>query len=145
MRNTHEVMDSLMCLFGLHHRVLERRISELNVHRGQHRLLMHLAHDRTLKAQSELAKRLDVSGATVANMLKSLEENGYISRSASNADGRCNEVSITSAGHEVVERSHAIFQQVESGMFEGFSDEELDRIGGYLNRIRENLRKQEQQ
>ncbi len=144
MSKPHDTMEKLMCLLGLHHRVMERRMTELNVHRGQHRLLMHLAHDRTLRAQSELAKRLDVSGATVANMLKRLEENGFITRSTGNADSRCNEVSITPAGHEVVERSHAIFQQVEDGMFEGFSEEELDMLGSYLTRIRDNLRKQEQ-
>ena len=106
-----------------HRRIIDRRISELGIHGGQHRMLMMLSNMGRFPAQSELARRMDITAATAANMLKRLESGGYIERSVRTSDGRCNEVKISEKGNRVVEQSKRIFEGVDSRMFEGFREE----------------------
>ena len=42
----------------LHHRICERRLSALPIHRAQHMLLMHLADEGSTPSQKELAERM---------------------------------------------------------------------------------------
>ena len=123
-----------------HKRVVERRIGELGIHGGQHHMLMMLSHLGQIPAQNELARRMDISPASAANMLKRLETGGYIERRAGLSDGRRNEVRITEKGAEMVERSKRIFGDVERRMFEGFSGEEMERLRLALEQVQANLR-----
>ncbi|MBQ8954920.1 MAG: MarR family transcriptional regulator [Clostridia bacterium] len=123
-----------------HKRVVERQIDGLGIHGGQHHMLMILSRLGQIPAQNELARRMDISPASAANMLKRLETAGYIQRRADAKDGRRNEVRITEKGGQVVERSRRIFEEVDRRMFEGFTDEETERLRSALERIHANLR-----
>ena len=123
-----------------HKRVAERRIAELGIHGGQHHMLMILSYMGQIPAQNELARRMDISPASVANMLKRLETGGYIERRVGPSDGRRNEVRITEKGGEVVERSKRIFEEVDQRMFEGFTSEETEQLRAALERVHANLR-----
>ena len=63
----------------MHKRVLEKNLEGTGIHRGQHRLLMALACDQ-FQSQVELARKLEVTPATIAVSLKSLEKTGMIDR-----------------------------------------------------------------
>ncbi len=139
------VMDHLMRMHRAHHRVIERMVSGLGVHGGQHRILMMLSRHEKMPTQKEIACRMDITAASVANMLKRLESGGYIARSAGCADGRCNEVEITEQGRRIVEDSCRIFETIDRQMFEGFSNEEIETLKGYLERIHSNLHAMEEE
>ena len=128
-----------------HKRVVERQISELGIHGGQHQLLMTLARLGEFPAQTELARRMDVSPATAANMLKRLESGGYIERRARSSDGRCNEVRITDKGHQVVDQSVCIFEGVDRRMFEGISEAERSQLRATLGKLLDNLSRMEEE
>lgn len=139
----HAMMDLIMRMNRAHHRVVERTLSRTDMHGGQHRMLMALSRCGRLATQKELAQRMDISPATVATMLKKLERGGYIVRRAGDADGRCNEVEITKQGYEVIERTHRTFSDIEQRMFEGFAEEELCALQGFIERVNTNLRAME--
>ena len=141
----HAVMDMFMRTMRAHHRVVERSLSQTDLHGGQHRLLMSLSRCGHMPTQKELAQRMDVSPVTVANMLKKLERGGYIVRRALDADGRCNEVEITEHGREVIERSRRMFADVGQRMFEGFDDDEIERLRAAMARVSANLRTMEEE
>lgn len=141
----HAVMDIMMRTMRMHHRVVERSLSQMDMHRGQHRLLMSLSRCGHMPTQKELAQRMDISPASVANMLKKLEKGGYIVRRALDADGRCNEVEITQRGHEVIEQSKQMFSDVDQGMFADFDDDEIGRMRDYMTRASANLRAMEEE
>ncbi len=141
----HVVMDMLMRMNRAHHRVVERTLSRTDMHGGQHRMLMALARSGRLDTQKELARNMDISPATAANMLKKLEKGGYILRRAGDADGRCNEVEITARGQEVIEQTRRLFAGIEQRMFEGLEAEEIEALSRMIGRVTVNLRAMEEE
>jgi len=138
-------LELIMRVSRAHKRILDRQISELGIHGGQHRMLMTLSRMGQFPAQNELARRMDISPATAATMLKRLESGGYIERRTRTTDERCNEVKITEKGQQVVDRSVRLFEGVDEQMFMGFSREELEQLSGALERVHANLRKMEEE
>ena len=133
-----QTIDLLIHTMRLHHRVVERRIEGLGVHHSQHRLLMKLARMDKSASQKEIAAALDVSPACVARMLKPLNAAGLIEK-AGGADGRCNEISISPDGEQLVQDSLAVFRDIDARMFRDVSGQELAALGGVLRRVQENL------
>lgn len=124
--------DSLM------KRTIEKRVSITGVYRSQHQLLMQIAH-HPKSSQIEIAERLDISPAAVAVSLKKLEKGGYIKKDLDTADNRINQIEVTEKGKYVVEKSHLIFEEIEKTIFEGFTEEEIEKTGELLERIYQNL------
>ncbi|MCM1174137.1 MAG: MarR family transcriptional regulator [Blautia sp.] len=114
------------------------RTLDEELYRSQHRLLMNLGANPNC-SQNELAAKLEISPAAVAVSLNKLEKGGYIARKTNADDHRSNRVSITDRGNQVISRSIQIFDEVESGMFEGFKTEEVEQFCGFLQRAYRNL------
>ena len=128
----------------MQHRIIEARVRRLGIHPSQHILLMHLSQMGRFPSQTQIAQELDVSPASVARTLKSLEANGYIERCGSDVDGRRNEIAISKKGEEMVQCSREIFDRMDAVRFENFSPEELDVLETLLQRQMDNLRRLEQ-
>lgn len=118
--------------------MIERRVKNTGVYRSQHRLLMHLSRQPNC-SQVELAEHLEVSPAAIAVSIKKLEKGGYIKRETDESDNRVHQVTITEKGEQVIRKSIIMFQEVEAQMFCGFSDEEMERMSDFLERIYHNL------
>ena len=82
---------------------------------------------------------MEISPAAVAVSLNKLEKGGYIARRTDAEDHRSNRVSITDRGDQVISRSIQLFDEVEYGMFEGFTPEEMEQFNAFLQRIYRNL------
>lgn len=90
-------------------------------------------------AQRELADMLHISPAAVTNSLKSLERGGYIRREPERQDARRNQVILTEKGAQAVENCQSIFQRISTRMMDGFSQEELDQLAQFQQRMLDNL------
>ena len=134
------IVRNFICVSHMHHSAIEGRISKLGFHHSQHRMLMHLARYEHIPSQRELADAMGISPAAVTTTLKRLEKDGYILRSATEEDNRCNEIRITQAGLEVIQESRAIFETVDRQMFDGLTPDELATFDALLHRIKENLK-----
>lgn len=143
-RRYHGICHMQMHIGRMQHRIIEVRVRRLGIHPSQHILLMHLSQMGRFPSQTQIAQELDVSPASVARTLKSLEANGYIERCGSDVDGRRNEIAITAKGEEMVRRSREIFDRLEAATFENFSDAELDCLEALLGKVMANLRRMEQ-
>ncbi len=123
-----------------HHACVERRIGDLGIHHGQHRMLMQLARrQEDIPSQKELAEIMGVSPAAVTATLKKLEREGYISRSATNGDNRKNEIRITEKGLSKVVEGRAVFETTDKETFAGFTPEEMTLFISFLERLDGNL------
>lgn len=122
----------------LHHAKVESQVSALGLHRSQHGMLLTVNFNPNI-SQKELAKRMEISSAAVTVTLKKLEAQGFIKRFALERDSRVNNIIVTEKGKEIIEKTGAIFEELDAKTFEGFSDEELDILLGYLSRISHNL------
>ena len=89
-------------------------------------------------SQRELADAIDVSPACVARMLKLLTSAGLVEK-AGGPDGRRNEISVSTAGKQLVEDSKAVFREIGEQMFDGLTEDELQTLGSLLERLNENL------
>ena len=87
---------------------------------------------------------MKVSTATIAIALKKLEKNGYINKIADEEDNRLNKIVITEKGKNAIEKSRQLFDDIDSTMFEGFSNEEKKNFVNMLERIEDNLLRYEE-
>lgn len=123
-----------------HRRVFEKLVSELKISNSQHRMLMHLYRTDCTQSQTELARQFEVSTAAIAVVLKKLEKRGYIRRCAAINDSRYNEIALTEEGLSLVRETNRLFTTADMSMFSGFSEEELENLIGYLDRMRGTLK-----
>ena len=125
----------------MHKFLIDSRVRSLGIHRTQHRILMHLARHEKLPSQKELAEHLDVTPAAVTGALKKIEKDGYVERNLGH-DNRFNELRITEKGRDLVKRTHILFCEADSSMFEGFTDAELDTYISCLEKLQANIKNQ---
>ena len=123
--------------------VIEKKVNHTGVYQSQHRLLMHLNHHPNC-SQVEIAREMEISPAAVAVSLKKLESGGYITRETTESDNRTHRVTITPKGRSVIEWSEQMFWETEKAMFEGFSEEEMQSLQQFFERIYENLLRDQQ-
>ncbi len=135
-------INKLLKINRAHKCLIDSSVSEIGIHRTGHRILMHLARKGNLPSQKELAKHLDITPAAVTGALQKLENDGYIIRNAG-SDNRFNEINITDKGRDVVEKTKAMFADVDNSLFAGFTGEEIEDFTAYLERIIANLKGEE--
>ena len=109
---------------------------------AQHFMLFvieHGSHGEVPLSQGEIAKRLQLSPATVTASLRPLEKLGLIERKPDEKDLRKNRVNITPDGEAMVKRCVELMDALEEATFKGFSEEELAQLTGYFKRMCSNL------
>lgn len=137
----HQIIDHQINLMKKHRSILEHRLQETGVFRGQHHLLMCIARNPNL-TQKELAAHQNVSTAAVAVSLKKLEKGGYVSRMIDEKDNRSNKIQITEKGLSVVRQSIHIFQEMEEEILTGFTEDEKKQFLSFLIRSGENIKRE---
>jgi len=128
----------LMCIDRRRKQICESAMAELDIQPSQHFVLVWLKHVGRMASQARLAEMMQVSPASVARSLKSLDKDGYIARSGG-TDGRCNEIAITEKGERVLEKSMCLFQNLDARSYAGFSEAELTLMDGLLDKLLSNL------
>lgn len=97
------------------------------------------SHREVPLSQGEIAKRLQLSPATVTASLRPLEKLGLIERKPDEKDLRINRVTITPEGIAMVKRCQELMDTLEETTFKGFSEEELSQLTGFFKRMCSNL------
>lgn len=133
-----EVTHRMILTNQMHRRLVEKKLEGTGVHRAQHRLLMSLA-DNQFVSQVDLARHLEVTPATIAVSLKSMEKDGLICRKVKGEDNRANFVELTEKGKRIAEDSSEYFNSVDEQMYQGFSQEERKELSDYLDRVYDNM------
>ncbi|GGY39464.1 MarR family winged helix-turn-helix transcriptional regulator [Pseudoduganella albidiflava] len=83
-------------------------------------------------SNAQLAERTMVSPQSANEMVKAMEAQGWIERRPDPSHGRIIQISLTIAGHAVMERCDAEVVKVEALMFAGLSDGERAALHGAL-------------
>ena len=124
----------------MHKQVFDKRLAEIGIHRSSHIILLNIHRNNGISSQKMLAEILGISPAAVTGALKRLEANGYITRSFGK-DTRYNEVALTDSGRELLMSARNMFTEVDRGLFENFSEEELDTYIACLEKMQCNIQK----
>lgn len=98
-------------------------LKQFDIGRGQHIFLNALYKEDGL-TQEELSDYLKIDKGTTAKALKKLEEQGYITRTVSEKDKRCNEVFLTDKARGIKEDVRKVLTDWRERLTFGLSDEE---------------------
>jgi MarR family transcriptional regulator, organic hydroperoxide resistance regulator len=122
----------------LHHFRANELLESLGLYRGQPPVLRALWEQEGL-THTELAERLHNTPATITKMLQRMERVGFLVRKPDATDQRVSRVYLTDAGRAIQSQVQAIWQQIETETFAGFTAEESDLLRLFLLRLRHNL------
>lgn len=123
-----------------HHARARALLDDIGLYRGQQFVLCALWAEEGL-THSELADRLHVHPATVTNALKRMERAGFLERRSDPDDQRVSRVYLTEAGREIRGDVEQTWTKLEGQTFAGFSQEEREKLEGFLERVYANLEK----
>ena len=122
-----------------HRSVMESGFREKGLYFGQPPILKYLKEHKNA-TQKEIADFLHVSPPSIANSVKRLEDAGLVVRLADKKDARRNNLKLTQKGENLSEYADKLFEVVDEASFEGFTDEEIDLIISFLQRMTENIK-----
>ncbi len=86
----------------------------------------------------DLAKEIKRDASTVTVLVRNLEKKGYVTKVENVKDTRSKLISLTPKSKELWGMITEISYDVNSTLFDGFTEEELAQLVDYLNRIIDN-------
>ena len=114
---------------------LDNNLRKYNLTTVQLLLLMYLKENRDKEViQKDICERLSLKHSTVIEILKKLEEKGYIHKETKYKSV----LTITDEGLKVIDKVGAKKGFIEDKLLEGFTKEEIDKLSIQLDRIYEN-------
>lgn len=94
--------------------------------------------------QQDIARRLQVSPATIAVSTKRMQKAGLIEKKVDESNLRCNSLHVTERGWAYAEQARALFNASDRQLLAGFSNAEMDTLTGYLDRMIKNITGEEE-
>ena len=110
---------------------------DFNPHQGQ--LLMILAENRDFN-QAQLAKKLEITPATLSVRLKKLEDSGYVQRIENPEDKRNYLLEVTPKGLENIIAIKTSFKEMSKEVFSCLDDQEIDQLSQLINKCRNHIK-----
>lgn len=139
-----ELVGTMLHIGRKRRQIVESTMGDMRLTPSQHYVLYQIQREGRMPSQTQIASALNVSPASMARTVKSLDALGYICRSSCSSDGRRNEISITAKGEQALQQSRMLFKSLDEGSFAGFSEQELAQFSAMLQRILENLNHMEE-
>ena len=134
-------LDTLLVFVSRSHQnVISKVFSKLKLPRGQPPVLFNLeGHEGVV--QADLAKKLEVTPATLTNLLHRMERSGLVRREKDEVDIRATRVYLTEKGKATLEKAKLLVEEMDQITFSGFSETERQQMWDYLERVHQNLKK----
>ncbi len=130
----YELTGLLMQLHARRRHCISSMIKDENLHMGQLPILINIIK-LSGSTQKEIAKRLDVTPASIATSCKRLELAGLLERRVDERNRRCNMLYATEKGKQVAERCKRMFEAVDQRMYAGLDEAERASLAGVLHKI----------
>ena len=105
----------------------------------QFEVLATLAKCPECGSQTEIADALGIEPHTLAGVLKRMERDGFLERTACNEDRRKNRVQATAKAEELWERATETSRAMRDDIIRGFSPEELAMLRNFCDRLQANI------
>lgn len=89
--------------------------------------------------QKDLEHRFGITRSTASKVLTLMEHKDLITRQSVPYDARLKKITLTQKALDIHEMARADGELFEKTLTEGFSDEELDTLQNYLERMKRNM------
>lgn len=127
-------------LIGRLHRLLRRRLGEAISHMGltvQQYTVLSVLGARGQLSNAQLAERSLITPQAANEMVKAMEERGWIDRAADPNHGRVIHLRLTDAGREILDAAHAAVAALEDEMLAGIAarDRFQDQLRACVNAL----------
>lgn len=121
------------------HAYLDRELKNLDIGRGEFSHLMIL-YQNDLVTQDHLAKSVHVDKGSTAKVVKSLLEQGYITRTINPDDKRAKLISLTDKAWELEKEITPVFKNWDNMIKSNISEEEFEIFYGVLHKMIDNAK-----
>ncbi|MDL4842603.1 MarR family winged helix-turn-helix transcriptional regulator [Aquibacillus rhizosphaerae] len=133
-----DIRESLDKISSRMRREYNENLRELNLYVGQDRLLARLWLDDGI-TQMQICEHLKCEPPTVTNMVKSLEQNGFIYRKRDEQDARVMRIYLTDKGKELEKPVDFKWKQQQEKLLGSILPEERLILRELMKRIERNL------
>ncbi len=133
-----KINDTFHRYHSNHRNIVDARFREKGIYFGQPPILKYLSENENA-TQKEIADFLHISAPSVATSLKRMEEAGLVVRLENKKDARKNTLKLTKKGRELFEYAENLFGYMDDVTYKGFTEEELDVLVSFLERMNNNL------
>lgn len=116
----------------------DRKVADLNVTRSQWAMIAVVARYPG-STQRTIAEYLEMSEASAGRLIDRLCADGLLERRDRRDDRRARAVYLTEAARPLLETLGKIAGESEKTMFKGFSDDEVQQLLNFMNRIYDNV------
>lgn len=90
--------------------------------------------------QRDLEKEFGITRSTASKVINLMEQKGLVERKSVAHDARLKKLVLTEKSEAIAHLMSDDTARLESVLTEGFSEEELDTLFGYIDRMKDNLR-----
>jgi DNA-binding MarR family transcriptional regulator len=129
------VPSGISYLIGRLERLLRRRLGEAISHLGltvQQYTALAVLGARGPLSNARLAERSFVTPQTANEMIKAMEERGWVERSPDPSHGRIIQLRLTRKGREMLDKAHAAVAELEDVMLAAIAPRDRQRFSDYL-------------
>ena len=116
----------------------DKQVAKLNVTRSQWTMIATVSQ-LPGATQRVIAEALEMSEASAGRLIDRLCAEGLLERRERPDDRRARAVYLTQDAQPLLDDLSAVAEVYEDKMFAGFSDEELDQLQTYLERVYDNV------
>ena len=116
----------------------DREVAGLHVTRSQWAMIAAVSR-MPGATQRVIAEALDMSEASAGRLIDRLCADGLLERRDRDDDRRARAVYLTQAAEPLLAKLATTARDAETRMFSGFSQDEIDRLQDYMNRLYFNL------
>ncbi|WP_279155009.1 MarR family winged helix-turn-helix transcriptional regulator [Thomasclavelia cocleata] len=135
-----KMINNFRSLHKTMHYMMMEKTEKFNISPDQTRLLFILQNHQNIN-QNALAKKLNITKATLSVRLQRLEKLGYLTKTQDKNDKRNYILNITETGEIFIETAIRIMKEKTLIMFEGVSKEQITIINDVIDIMKNNIKK----
>ena len=133
-----KLIENFLDLHKNMHYLLNEKTKQFDLSASQVRLLMIVKKHQNIN-QNALAKKLNVTKATLSVRLQRLEKMGYLTKKQDIHDKRNYILNITDMGDTFINEGMEILQEKMLNLFKGVSKEQISQLNDVINIIKLNI------
>lgn len=115
-----------------------KKLDKLNLHIGQPMMLQEIMENPGI-TQYELSLKTHVTPASIATSTKRMEKMGYLTKEEDPNNLRCKRLYITELGRNLALESRKEIAEIDTKLFKGITDEELEVLINIYDKLIINL------
>lgn len=120
----------------------DSKINDKNITSKQSMILGYiiiLNNNNKIVNQKNIEKKFHLTASTVTSLIEKLEKSGYITRTISETDSRCNEIKPTQKAQDLNAEILKSVEDIETAVVDGISPEEQKIFEDILNKMFRNI------